>query len=131
MSKFKVTEWRQRRKEHAQTNILFSNILLKDLKDSETNICCKIIHNFRSSHRTCSVRKDVLRNFAKLLEKHLGQSLFLNKVAGLRSVTLLKKRLWQRCFPVNFATFLRTPFLQNTSRRLVLFILIKKMSSEK
>ena len=29
-------------------------------------------------------------------------------------VTLLKKRLWQRCFPVNFAKFLRTPFLQNT-----------------
>ena len=25
--------------------------------------------------------------------------------------TLLKKRLWDRCFPVNFAKFLRTPFL--------------------
>ena len=24
--------------------------------------------------------------------------------------TLLKKRLWQRCFPVNFAKFLRTLF---------------------
>ena len=24
--------------------------------------------------------------------------------------TLLKKRLWQRCFPVNFVKFLRTPF---------------------
>ena len=29
--------------------------------------------------------------------------------------TLLKKRLWDRCFPVNFAKFLRTSFLQNTS----------------
>ena len=29
--------------------------------------------------------------------------------------TLLKKRLWRRCFPVNFAKFLRTPFLKNTS----------------
>ena len=29
--------------------------------------------------------------------------------------TLLKKRLWRRCFPVNFAKFLRTPILQNTS----------------
>ena len=28
--------------------------------------------------------------------------------------TLLKKRLWHRFFPVNFAKFLRTPFLQNT-----------------
>ena len=32
----------------------------------------------------------------------------------------LKKRLWHRCFPVNFARFLRTPFLQNTSGRLLL-----------
>ena len=27
----------------------------------------------------------------------------------------LKKRLWHRCFPMNVATFPRTPFLQNTS----------------
>ena len=25
--------------------------------------------------------------------------------------TLLKNRLWHRCFPVNFTKFLRTPFL--------------------
>ena len=31
-----------------------------------------------------------------------------------------KKRLWHRCLPVNFAKFLRTPFLQNTSGRLLL-----------
>ena len=29
-------------------------------------------------------------------------------------------RPWHRCFPVNFAKFLRTHFLQNTSRRLLL-----------
>ena len=34
--------------------------------------------------------------------------------------TLLKKRLWHRCFPVNFAKFLRTPFSKNTSGRLLL-----------
>ena len=28
----------------------------------------------------------------------------------LRPATLLKKRLWHRCFPVNFVKFLRTPF---------------------
>ena len=32
-----------------------------------------------------------------------------NKVAGHRAATLLKKGLWQRCFPVNFAKFLRIP----------------------
>ena len=74
----------------------------------------------RSRHRRCSVRKGVFRNFAKFTGKHLCQSLFLNKVAGLRPATLLKKRPWHRCFPVNFARFLRTPFLQNTSGRLLL-----------
>ena len=35
--------------------------------------------------------------------------------------TLFKKRLWRRCFAVNFAKFLKnTIFLQNTPRRLLL-----------
>ena len=81
------------------------------------------ISSFRSSHRRSSVRKGVLRNFAKFTGKHLRQSLCFNKVAGLRKRWLLqKKRLWQRCFPVNFVKFVRTPFLQNTSGRLLLFI---------
>ena len=50
-----------------------------------------------SSHRRCSVSKCVLRNFAKFTGKHLRQSLFFN-----------------------FAKFLRTPFLQNASGRLLL-----------
>ena len=29
---------------------------------------------------------------------------FLNKVAGLRPATLVKKRFWHMCFPVNFAS---------------------------
>ena len=33
---------------------------------------------------------------------------------------LLKKRLWHWSFSVNFAKFLRPPFLQNTSERLLL-----------
>ena len=37
----------------------------------------------RSSHRRCSVRKGVLRNFGKFTGKHLCQSLSFNKVAGL------------------------------------------------
>ena len=32
----------------------------------------------------------------------------------------IDKRLWHRCFPVNFAKFLGTSFLQNTSQRLLL-----------
>ena len=55
-----------------------------------------------------------LRNLTKFTAKHLRQSLFFNKPS-----TLLKKSLWHRCFPVNFVKFLRTPFLQNTSGRLL------------
>ena len=49
-----------------------------------------------------------------------GQSLFFNKVTGLRPATLLKKRLWHRCFPVSFVKFLRKLFLHSTSGRLLL-----------
>ena len=66
---------------------------------------------YRSSRPEVFCKKGVLRNFAKFTGKHLCQSLFFNKVAGLRPATLLKKRLWHRCFPINFAKFLRTPFL--------------------
>ena len=38
-----------------------------------------------------------------------------NKAAGLKAWNSIKKRLQHRCFPVNTAKFLRTPFLQNTS----------------
>ena len=47
----------------------------------------------RSSHRRCSVKKDVLRNFAKFTGKHLCQSLFFNKVAGLRPEKCFRKML--------------------------------------
>ena len=45
----------------------------------------------------------------KFTGKHLRQSLFFNKVAGVSPATLLKKRFWHRCFPVNFVKYLRTP----------------------
>ena len=70
---------------------------------------------YTSSRPELFCKKYVLRNFAKFPGKHLCQSLFFNKVAALRPVTLSKKRFWHRCFPGNFAKFLRTLFLQNTS----------------
>ena len=41
-----------------------------------------------------------------------------------RSATSLKTSLWRRCFLVNFAKFVRTTFLQNTTRRLLLIIAV-------
>ena len=46
--------------------------------------------------------KSCFRKFCKIHRKTPG--------TGLRSATLLKKSLSHRCFPVNFATFLGTPF---------------------
>ena len=68
----------------------------------------------RSSFPEVFCRKSVLRNFAKFTGKHLSESLFL------RPATLLKKRLWHRCFPVNFAKFQRTPFFTEHLRWLLL-----------
>ena len=62
----------------------------------------------------CSVWKGVFSNIAKFTKKHLYQSVFLIK---LQAKALKKKRLWHRCFPVNFTKFQRTPFLQNTFER--------------
>ena len=58
----------------------------------------------RSSLTEVFCEKLVLENFAKFTGKHLSLSL------RLRPATLLKKRPWYRCFPVNFAKFSRTPF---------------------
>ena len=44
---------------------------------------------YRSSHRRCSARKRILRNFAEFTGIHLCQSLFFNIATGLR---LLAKR---------------------------------------
>ena len=82
------------------------------------NVQVDMLIHVRSSHQRCSIKKGVFRNFTKFTGKHLCQILFFNKVAG-RPATLLKKRLWHRCFLLNFVKFLRTPFLPNTSGRLL------------
>ena len=69
-----------------------------------------LVEFVRSSRAEVFFKKGDLRNLAKFTGKHLCQSRFLNIVAGLRPTTLLKKKLWHRCFPVNFAKCLRTPF---------------------
>ena len=74
----------------------------------------------RSRRPEVFCKKAVLRNFAKFIWKHLCQCLFFNKVAGLSPATLLKKRYWHMCFPVNVAKFLRTPFLTEHLRWLLL-----------
>ena len=69
---------------------------------------------FRSSRPKVFCKRGVLKNFANFTGRHLCQNLFLNKIAGLRPATLLKKRLWHRCFPVNFLKFLKNTFSYRT-----------------
>ena len=78
--------------------------------------------HYGSSRPEVFCKKSVLRNFTKFTGKHLCQSLFFNKIAGLSPAALLRKRLWHRCFPVNFAKFLRTPFFTEHIRSLPLII---------
>ena len=79
-----------------------------------------------SSHSTETATGGVLLKtvFLKILqnsqEDTCARVSFLNKVVGLRPAALSKKKLWHRCFSVNFAKSLRTPFLQNNSGRLLL-----------
>ena len=47
------------------------------------------------------------------------------------SVTLLKKRLWHGCFPVNVAKFLRTPFLKEHLLWLLLYIPCQAQNTKK
>ena len=57
-------------------------------------------------------KKAVLENFAKFTGKHLYQTIFFNKLADRRpeACNSIKKRIWHRCFPVNFVKLLRTLF---------------------
>ena len=62
--------------------------------------------------------KKVLLSILQNSQKHVCQSLYFNKFQAPVPATLLKKRLWHSCFPVNFVKFLKTPateYLQATA----------------
>ena len=52
-----------------------------------------VLKMFRSSHRRCSVRKDVLRNFAKFTVKHLCQSL-THQIIFFTSLFIAAKKIY-------------------------------------
>ena len=77
------------------TWIVYTKIIIRFLVWCVPNL----IFALRSSHRRCPIKKVFLK-------------------FSLRPAAFFKKTLQRRYFPVNFAKFLRAPFLQNTSRRL-------------
>ena len=94
---------------------MFDRVLHRPLLD---------VIEFRRSRPEVFCKKGVLRKFTEFAGKHLCQSLFFNKFAGLKPVTLLKMRLWHSCFPVNFLKFLRTPFYIEYLRWLLLRVVL-------
>ena len=85
--------------------------------------CCSILRRVKSHisvTQNCqnhiSIRPEdfckiyVLENFTKFTENSCVIVSFSIKLPVLGLQPLLKKRLWHRCFPVNFAKFLRAPF---------------------
>ena len=82
-----------------KSNHTLSNLWRKSFADALQNRCYE---KFRKFHRKLPVL----------------ESLF-NKVAGLQVCNVIKKRLQQKCVLVKFTKLLRTPFLQNTSGRLL------------
>ena len=61
----------------------------------------------KSTNRRCSLKKGVLKYFAKFPRKTPVLESLFNKIAGLET-------LQHRCFPVKLAKFLRTPFFYRT-----------------
>ena len=74
------------------------------------------------------LKKSCSYKFRKIHGKTPVPESFLNKTFlkfWIKPATLLEKRLWHRCFPVNFDKFLKTPFLQKSSGRLLLTTWLK------
>ena len=75
----------------------------------------------RSSRLQIFLKKGILKSFANFTGKHLCWSLFLKNLQA-EGLQLHKKRLQHKCFPVKFAIFLRTPFLTEHLRWLLLHL---------
>ena len=67
-------------------------------------------------------KKGILKNSRNFIGKHTCRSLSFTKLKTFRPSTLLKRGILQRCFPVKFPKFLRTPILKNICKRLFLCI---------
>ena len=65
-----------------------------------------------NSHRMCSKKKDVLKNFAIFIEKQMCWSLFLIKLQAFRP----KKETPKQVFPIEHCEFLKNTYLEEHQR---------------
>ena len=80
----------------------------------KTELISQLSSTNRSSRPEVFCKKGVLGNFAKFIGKHLSQSLFINKVAGLRPATLLKKEALRQVFSYEFCEISKNTFFYRT-----------------
>ena len=80
--------------------------------------------NTEAVTRRCSAKKVLLKISENSREITCARVSFLIKLKNIKLIKL-KKRLWHRCFPVNFPKFLRTTFLLEHLWRLLLKIIKK------
>ena len=80
------------------------------LGNSKTKLKMKTIYiSFYKQLIADVLQKSVLKNFAIFTEERLCWSLFLIKLRP-KAYNFIKKKLQQRCFPVNIAKFWRKAF---------------------
>ena len=82
----------------------------------DSNKCCKIFNALGAVARRCSVKKVFLKILQNSQENTCARASFLIKLQAY----VIKKETLPQCFPVNFAQFLRTPFLTGHLRWLLL-----------
>ena len=80
---------------------------------------------YRSNHPRCSIKKGDLQNFTKFTGKNLCQSLFQAEACNF-----INKRLWHRCFHVNFVKFSRIAYLRSSQPEVFLGIGVLKICSK-
>ena len=84
--------------------------------------------NFQKQSPGGSLKKGILKIFAKFIGKHLCRRLLFYKVKPLRPTTLVKMGFQHRCFDVNFLKVLKTPFFAEHIRWLLLNFVLAKQS---
>ena len=68
----------------------------------------------RSSRPEVFCKKDILRNFTKFTGKHVCQSLFFNKVAGLSACNFIKKETLAQVFSCELCEISKNTFSYRT-----------------
>ena len=99
----------------SEWEVNWRNRTLRGPRENYFEIIDDYQYSLEADVRSCCTKKVFLKTSENSQEKNLCRSLSFNKVAGLWLVILSKKSLGHGCFPANFAKFLRTLFLMNTS----------------